>query len=80
VLEKPDLARWRRTRPDLVSRDYIRRSNGTVLLRLAKGACVHLGDGNRCAIYPLRPGNCSEFPVGAEPCLAARLETLGVVD
>jgi hypothetical protein len=80
LLERPDLARWRAERPDLLNRAYIRRSNGTVLLRLEQGACVHLGRGNRCNIYPLRPGNCSEFPVGAEPCLAARLETLGIVD
>jgi hypothetical protein len=81
VLEKPDLAAWQRKRPELLNRAYIRRSRGTVLLRLAPGgACVHLGAQNRCAIYALRPGNCREFPVGAEPCLAARLETLGIVD
>jgi hypothetical protein len=80
VLEKPDLARWRAEKPALLRRSYLRRSNGTVLLRLVEGACVHLGNGNRCGIYRLRPGNCREFPVGAEPCLAARLETLGIVD
>jgi hypothetical protein len=80
VLEPPDLAQWRSQRPELLGRTYIRQSNGTVLLKLVKGACVHLGKGNLCRIYPLRPGNCSEFPVGAEPCLAARLETLGLVD
>ncbi|HEY3594455.1 MAG TPA: YkgJ family cysteine cluster protein [Polyangiaceae bacterium] len=81
VLEKPDLARWRAEKPELLGRAYIRQANGTVLLRLTpKGACVHLGKGNLCRIYPLRPDNCSEFPVGAEPCLAARLETFGLVD
>lgn len=80
VLEPPDLARWRAERPELLGPAYVRRSNGTVLLKLAEGACVHLGKGNRCQVYPLRPDNCSEFPVGAEPCLAARLETLGIVD
>jgi hypothetical protein len=80
ILETPDLAQWRAERPELLGRAYLRRSNGTVLLRVVDGACVHLGEGNRCRIYPLRPGNCSAFPVGAEPCLAARLETLGIVD
>jgi uncharacterized protein len=82
VLEPPDLARWKRLgRADLLDRAYVRRSAGVALLRLtAKGACVHLGPSNRCAIYRLRPGNCSEFPVGAETCLAARLDTLGITD
>jgi uncharacterized protein len=82
VLEAPDLAKWtRRGRTDLFGRAFVRTSKGVKLLRAAaNGACVHLGRGNRCAIYRLRPGNCSAFPVGAETCLAARLDTLGIVD
>jgi hypothetical protein len=82
VLEPPDFAMWkRRERADLLGRRYVRASKGSKLLRLtAKGSCVHLGPSNRCAIYRLRPGNCRAFPVGAETCLAARLDTLGIVD
>jgi hypothetical protein len=81
VLEKPDIAQWRAKQPRLLSPAYVRQSNGTVLLRLTdKSECVHLGARNLCRIYPLRPGNCSEFPVGAEPCLAARLDTFDIVD
>jgi uncharacterized protein len=82
VLEAPDLALWkRRGRGDLLGRAYVRTSRGKKLLKLtAKGTCVHLRESNRCAIYRLRPGNCSAFPVGAETCLAARLDTLGIVD
>jgi Fe-S-cluster containining protein len=35
---------------------------------------------NRCAIYAIRPFNCSVFPVGSEACLAARESTLHVRD
>jgi uncharacterized protein len=82
VLEPSDLLLWkRRGRADLLDRSCVRASKGAKLLRLtAKGACVHLGPSNRCTIYRLRPGNCSAFPVGAETCLAARLDTLGIVD
>jgi hypothetical protein len=82
VLEPHDLVTWkRRGRADLLGRSCVRTSKGVKVLRLSsKGACVHLGPSNRCSIYRLRPGNCSEFPVGAETCLAARLDTLGIVD
>ena len=90
VLEKPDLARWRRAqREDLLGPTYVRRSNGKVVLKLRRDdhlngqrskSCVHLGAANRCAIYALRPDNCSAFPKGSEACLAARLDTLGIVD
>jgi hypothetical protein len=82
VLEPSDLTRWRRAgRDDLLGRDYIRRRDGVVLLKLRKDAsCVHLGAANRCSIYELRPDNCSSFPPASEACLAARLETLGIVD
>jgi uncharacterized protein len=82
VLEGPDLVTWKHAgRADLLGRANVRTSRGVKLLRLgAKGACVHLGPSNRCAIYRLRPGNCSAFPVGAETCLAARLDTLGITD
>jgi uncharacterized protein len=82
VLEPPDLVTWKRAgRADLLSRAYVRTSKGKKLLRLTeKGTCVHLGPSNKCAIYRLRPANCSEFPAGAETCLAARLDTLGITD
>jgi Fe-S-cluster containining protein len=82
VLEPYDRVLWRQSgRPDLAERPYVRTAKGVMLLCLtADGACVHLGPGNRCAIYRLRPGNCRSFPAGSEACLAARLDTLGIVD
>jgi hypothetical protein len=82
VLERHDLARWRRAgRRDLEGRAYVRTARGVVVLRVTEErACVHLGPRNRCSIYDLRPDNCSAFPVGSEACLAARLESLDIVD
>ena len=82
VVEPGDLRAWRRAeRRDLLSRAYLKRSNGQIVLRLTTtGRCLHLDSGNRCRIYELRPSNCRAFPVGSEACLAARLETLGIVD
>jgi len=81
VVEPHDLARFRRAkRLDLLGKAYLRRANGTVLLKLKGNACVHLGTKNMCQIYPLRPDNCSAFPVGSESCLAARLDTLDIID
>ncbi len=45
---------------------------------LANGRCRNLGADNKCAIYPIRPDNCSVFVVGSEACLSAREETLKV--
>ena len=82
VLEPWDLAAFRRAgRPDLLSRDYVRTSKGKVVLKLdARKRCLHLAPKNLCRIYELRPYNCSVFPVGSEACLAARKDTLGIVD
>jgi uncharacterized protein len=83
VIEKHDVARWDRAgRRDLAAPPYVRSSRGTVLLRLATdGSCVHLEQPhNRCSIYDMRPDNCRAFPIGSEACLAARLDTLGIVD
>ena len=82
VLEPADRRLWRRAqRDDLDAKPYIRTLRGVTLLRLAPdGRCLHLGDDQRCAIYRLRPANCRTFPVGSEACLAARLDTLGIVD
>jgi uncharacterized protein len=83
VIEKSDALRWRRAgRADLAGRAYLRSSGGTVLLRLLHdGSCVHLTQPrHRCSIYDVRPDNCRAFPVGSEACLAARLESLGIVD
>lgn len=82
VLEPEDFRAWRKAkRDDLAGKAYTRRSNGQTVLRLQpSGRCVHLQKSNHCAIYALRPSNCSAFPAGSEPCLAAREETLGIVD
>jgi Fe-S-cluster containining protein len=82
VLEPEDFRAWRGARRDDLGRaPYTRLSNGQTVLRLQpSGRCVHLESSNHCAIYALRPSNCSAFPMGSEPCLAAREETLGIVD
>lgn len=83
VLDQADFKRWRGGgRGDLVHKDYIKRSSdGTVRLRfLENGNCQHLGSDNKCAIYPIRPDNCSVFVVGSEACLAAREDTLKLRD
>jgi uncharacterized protein len=83
VIEPRDVAQWRRAgRADLAARAYFRTARGKVVLRLGPdGACVHLRpNDNHCSIYDLRPLNCRAFPAGSEACLAARLETLGIVD
>lgn len=78
VLDQDDLDRFREGgRPDLTTSRYIKRSrDGKIRLRFAKhSACQHLGTDLKCAIYTLRPFNCSVFPVGSEACLAAREST-----
>ena len=82
VLERHDLDRWKRAgHLHLLGRAFVRASKGVRVLRLTEGGrCVHLGPSNRCAIYRARPVNCSAFPPGGEPCLAARLDTLGISD
>lgn len=73
ILDEDDLARWRDAgRDDLLSKTYLRRSNGKLVLKLLPdGDCMHLV-GNDCGIYAVRPFNCSVFPAASEGCLSAR--------
>lgn len=82
VLEDADRRLWHRMgRPELDAKPYLRSAKGVTLLRLrADGRCIHLAADQRCSIYGLRPANCRAFPAGSEACLAARLDTLGIVD
>jgi uncharacterized protein len=83
LLDKADFQRFREGgRPDLVGKAYIRRArDGKVTLRFAAdGRCQHLMVDKKCAIYAIRPDNCSAFVVGSEACLAAREDTLGLRD
>jgi Fe-S-cluster containining protein len=78
LLDESDLDRFREAgRADLVSRKFIKRSrDGKVHLRFEKGGkCQHLLSDRKCAIYEIRPFNCSVFPAGSEACLAAREST-----
>jgi Fe-S-cluster containining protein len=68
-------------RLDLTKPPYARRKDGKLYLTLnKKKACHHLGKDNKCAIYPLRPDACSQFPMASECCLYAREEELGITD
>jgi Fe-S-cluster containining protein len=82
VLDRADFDRWRQAgRKDLLGRAYLKRADGRVTLRFApSGRCQNLGRDNKCAIYPIRPDNCSAFVVGSEACLAAREDTLKLRD
>jgi Fe-S-cluster containining protein len=82
LLDEADFDRWRQAgRQDLLGRAYIKRAGGKVTLRFAPGGrCQNLGRDNKCAIYPIRPDNCSAFVVGSEACLAAREDTLKLRD
>jgi hypothetical protein len=83
VLDEADFERFREGgRPDLVHRDYVKRSrDGKITLRFAEsGSCQHLRRDKKCGIYPIRPDNCRVFVVGSEACLAAREDTLGLRD
>jgi uncharacterized protein len=82
ILDDADFDRWSEAgRKDLAGRAYLKRKDGTITLRFAPtGACQHLGGDNKCAIYPIRPDNCSVFVVGSEACLAAREDTLKIRD
>jgi hypothetical protein len=83
VLIEEDLARFRRAgRAELITRPYVRRKrDGKLVLRFADDRrCQHLSRDSRCAIYEIRPFNCRVFPAGSEACLAAREQTLGLVD
>ena len=76
VLNRSDVARLRRARPDLLKRPWVRRRNdGKLTLTLLRsGACRHLEQGNACAIYEHRPSPCSDFVIGSECCLSSREE------
>lgn len=82
LLDLADFERWRKAgRRDLLDKAYIKRSSGKVTLRfLPDGRCRNLGGDNKCAIYPIRPDNCSAFVVGSEACLSAREDTLKIRD
>jgi hypothetical protein len=82
VLDEDDFSRWRDAgRKDLLSSAYLKRKDGRVTLRFApSGRCQNLKRDNKCAIYAIRPDNCSAFVVGSEACLAAREDTLGLRD
>jgi hypothetical protein len=82
VLDKPDFDRWKKAgRRDLLDKAYLKRKDGRVTLRfLDSGLCRNLGADNKCAIYTVRPDNCSAFVVGSECCLSAREDTLGIRD
>lgn len=82
LLDLADFERWRNAgRRDLIDKAYIKRSNGKVTLRfLPSGSCRNLGHDNKCAIYTIRPDNCSAFVVGSEACLSAREDTLKIRD
>ena len=82
VLEEEDVERFRKGgRAQFARMPYARRSRGQLVLRLAPDrACLHLGVGNRCGIYAIRPEMCRVFPVASECCLSARAEEFGVYD
>lgn len=82
LLDEADFDRWRQAgRKDLLGRAYLKRADGKVTLRFAaSGRCQNLGRDNKCAIYTIRPDNCSAFVVGSECCLAAREDTLKIRD
>jgi Fe-S-cluster containining protein len=83
LLDDADFDRWKKGgRGDLINKAYIKRGkDGKVTLRFAdSGRCQHLGRDNKCAIYTIRPDNCSAFVVGSEACLAAREDTLRLRD
>lgn len=47
-------------------RDYCRREDGWVTLRMDQPACPFLQADNRCGIYPVRPKQCATWPFWAE--------------
>jgi hypothetical protein len=83
VLWPRDVKRLARAgRPELARRPYARRtSDGRIVLTLRRDKrCRHLQKDNRCAIYPIRPEACSQFPPASECCLSSREDELGIVD
>jgi uncharacterized protein len=45
---------------------YCRTEDGWVSLRMDDPACPFLKEGNRCAIYPVRPKQCATWPFWKE--------------
>jgi hypothetical protein len=76
VLNRSDVARIRRRRPEFIAKPYVRRRrDGKLMLTLLKnGKCRHLGGDLKCGIYEFRPDPCSSFVVGSECCMSAREE------
>lgn len=83
ILEKADIDRFKAAgRAELAKAPYARRDKeGKLVLTLLESKrCRHLQDSNRCGIYEIRPGSCSEFPMGSECCLFARADGLDLHD
>ncbi len=82
ILGEVDVERFRAGgRPELAKAPYARKTDGKLVLTLLKSKkCRQLLPDNKCAIYPIRPDACSQFPVASEPCLFSREEELGIVD
>jgi hypothetical protein len=83
ILYEEDLDRFRKGgRADLTKAPYVERRGGKLRLKfVGKGPCQHLNTRDlKCRIYPIRPFNCSVFPVASEACLAARESTRGFRD
>lgn len=82
ILGDDDLDRFRAAgREDLLGSRFIQRRAGKIRLRFAPGgSCQHLKSDLKCRIYPIRPFNCSVFPVASEACLSARESTLSLRD
>jgi Fe-S-cluster containining protein len=81
-LEDHDVARFVKAgRGELARSPYAKRDDGKIVLVLRRDKrCKHLGDDNKCAVYPIRPDACSTFPAGSECCLSSREAELGIVD
>src|SRR6185503_7436805 len=45
---------------------YCLQEDGWVSLRMDSPACPFLGEGNTCAIYPVRPKQCASWPFWKE--------------
>lgn len=45
---------------------YCQSEDGWVSLRMDQPACPFLGEGNACAIYPVRPKQCATWPFWKE--------------
>ncbi len=52
--------------PEAFLRDYCLIEDGWVTLRMDRPACRFLQEDNRCAIYPVRPRQCSTWPFWQE--------------